>query len=143
MSASVSIKELVYLIEQFGPKLGWSSRYIDLAATTSGAVFRSLDLDERRDVISIGPSVMPSQLEALTSDLRARKLSDSTISTYTATWKRISEIGGAWAVAVEAGQEDQFWDEVEKYRDARELSGAPRDPASAQHRLISQSRRSR
>jgi hypothetical protein len=119
MSEELSIKELVAFIERLGPELEWSSRYVDLVATTSGAVFRGLGLDESRDGILIGPSVLTLQLQELEHDLLQRGRSESTITTYTTTWKRISEIAGDWIAVRGTSAEDEFWESVHTRRDSR------------------------
>lgn len=119
MTEKLTIKEFVYFIERLGPQLGWSSRYVDLVVTTAGAVFRGLELDESRDIILIGPTVLESQLSALKLDLRNRGLSESTVRTYTTTWRRTSEFAGDWIAVRGTSDEDEFWENVHTRRDSR------------------------
>jgi hypothetical protein len=113
------MKELVWFIERLGEELNWSTRYMDLAATTAGAVFRSLDLDESSDAIPIGEHVAAAQLKTLESDLLGRGLSPSTITTYTTTWKRLSSVADGWVKAAGTSSEKTFWDDIDQYRDSR------------------------
>lgn len=131
MQRTLTSAELVDFVERISPGLDWSTRYTDLAATTVGAVFRALGLDEDSDVIAVGRSVVSDQIIRLEVDLRRRGRSQKTITTYKTVWKRISTLAEDWLVARDSGKETTFWKSTDKYKDTRRRRRTTRSEQSA------------
>lgn len=115
----VRMKDIIYFIEKVGPDLDWSSKYLDLLATTAGAAFAATDLPEDTAEIAIGGPVTHYQMEQIERWLKERGRSDSTVRTYVGSWKRLSYIMEQWLAVRDTDREEAFFDNVSVFKDPR------------------------
>lgn len=118
MGRTLSMSDVVGFIERVGSELDWSTRYMDLAATASAAVFRSLGLDED-ELVEVGETALARQLESLEADLLRRGLTPGTARTYANTWRRVATLAAEWQMVRGTPEEEQFWAGVTRFRDDR------------------------
>ncbi|MFC2153466.1 hypothetical protein ACFLQ7_02405 [Actinomycetota bacterium] len=119
MDQQLTMPEVVDFIERVGDALDWSTRYMDLAATAAGAVFRAEELDEQTDAVPIGEAVIDNQIARLTEDMALRGRSPNTGAVYVGTWKRVSTIAEGWLPLRGTPKEEYFWETIDQYRDTR------------------------
>jgi hypothetical protein len=104
--------ELVVVAASAGKAFNWSQKYVDLLATSAGAVFRSEQLVEGWDSIDVDLVSVLEQSARLKLERQAHGSSPRTISSYVSAWKRLATVARAWSDAGRPASDDPFWAQV-------------------------------
>jgi hypothetical protein len=129
MTTHMNLDELVAFISKAGPKLDWSNRYQDLAATACAAAFRSLGVDAKGGEIEIGEHLIKGQQASIRDDLEERGRALSTAATYVSAWGSVATLVSKWEVVRETPDETTFWSTLDQFRKHR-VSRKPRTQGS-------------
>lgn len=108
----LTMNDLVGVATAAAGPFGWSSKYVDLLVTATGAVFRSEGLDESSATLDVMLGSVLEQTRRLTAVRSAQGASPRTISSYVAAWKRLAAVAREWVRADRPQPGDPFWTKV-------------------------------
>jgi len=108
----LTMNDLVGVATAAAGPFGWSSKYVDLLVTATGAVFRSEGLDESSATLDVMLGSVLEQTRRLTAVRSAQGASPRTISSYVAAWKRLAAVAREWVRADRPQPGDPFWSKV-------------------------------
>lgn len=108
----LTMNDLVSVATAAAGPFGWSSKYVDLLVTATGAVFRSEGLDESSSTLDVAVASVLEQTQRLAAVRAAQGASPRTISSYVAAWKRLAAVAREWVRAERPEAGEPFWTKV-------------------------------
>ena len=89
-------RDLIRVLDEAGTAFDWSRAYMAVMATSIGAAFTALGLDESKDPISVAPADVADQMAKITESSVSLGRAPATGRSYATTWRRLSTIAYRW-----------------------------------------------
>ena len=89
-------RDLILVLDEAGTAFGWSRAYMAVMATSIGAAFTALGLDESKDSISVAPADVVDQMAKIMASSASLGRAPATGRSYATTWRRLATIAHRW-----------------------------------------------
>jgi len=123
-------RDLIRVLDEAGTAFGWSRAYMAVMATSCGAAFTALGLDESKDPISVAPADVADQMAKITESSVSLGRAPATGRSYATTWRRLATIAHRWRRDGGAEPDSDFWSRAEDLRDTRPRRLTAKSPGS-------------
>ena len=129
-SSDFTSRGLIRVLDEAGDALDWSRSYMAVMATSIGAAFTALGLDESKDPISVAPADVVDQMAKITESSASLGRAPATGRSYATTWRRLATIAYRWRLEGGAEPDSDFWSRAEDLRDKRPRRLRTKSPGS-------------
>ena len=123
-------RDLILVLDEAGTAFGWSRAYMAVMATSIGAAFAALGLDESKDSIIVAPADVVDQMAKITESSASLGRAPATGRSYATTWRRLATIAYRWRLEGGAEPGSAFWSRAEDLRDTRPRRLTAKKPSS-------------
>ncbi len=123
-------RDLIRVLDEAGTAFGWSRAYMAVMATSIGAAFAALGIDESKDSISVAPADVVDQMAKITESSASLGRAPATGRSYATTWRRLATIAYRWRLEGGAEPGSAFWSRAEDLRDKRPRRLRAKSPGS-------------